>query len=460
MTKEGSGSQLPMHGLRRPTLALLCALALQFLPPATVAGEALAERHRPTGMPLRLWLDDAGKPLVFSAYLRTAKAAIGKYRWVIPDESPAERQAHVELIAPREWPRRAGCDSRKTEGVLLIHGLTDSPFLMRDLGDFFNRLPRCLLVRSILLPGHASAPGDLTRVSYEDWVEAARYGIESFKGEVASLHVAGFSTGGALAIYWAFNNKDLDVPIESLLLFSPAIRPTGQFLRLNLLPRIVEKVSEFTGIAAWLDVFADQDYAKYESFAMNAGYQIYRLDQKLKDYSGARLHVPVFMALSRDDATINAEDSVRFFLDSATENSRMMLVARDAGEKVVKLAAADKRVEVRTAQIPADRVIDFAHTSFVASPDNPHYGRKGDYAECLAYAKDNKDKGGQQKYCQCITPKMIAPQCSAKGSEAYVYGEHDEASVKANVLRRLTFNPYFAQMTRQLEEFMRGMARR
>lgn len=440
-------------------IVAVCVLALR-----AFETRGLGERHRPTNMPMRLWINAAGQPLAFPDYLVAAKAAIGKYRWVIPGETPEERRSRVEVISPREWPRRTGCDSRNSDGVLLIHGLTDSPFLMRELGDFFSRLPRCLLVRSILLPGHASAPGDMLRMDYEEWIEAARYGIESFRGEVAAVHVAGFSTGGALALYWAHNAAGLGVPIRSLILFSPAIRPTGKLVRLNVLPHVAFALSRATDLRVWPDKHADQDYAKYESFALNAGYQIYLLDQRLKKSIGKRLDVPVFAALSRDDETVNSDDTIRMFLDSTSPASRMMLVARDKpgkADELLALAAADKsRVWLPPASMddkrpgrPAaglEKVIDFAHTSFVASPDNPHYGRKGDYAECLAYA----DGGDPRKYCKCVTPQMTAPECAVRTSEEWVYGERHEASIEKYVLRRLTFNPYFAEMTHRIEEFM------
>jgi alpha-beta hydrolase superfamily lysophospholipase len=432
--------------------------ALAFLPlvlsPLASHGADLGERHKPSGMPMRLWLDAGDKPLAFPAYLKAAHSSIAKHRWTIPGETAERRARNVALVSPKEWPARAGCTAAMTEGVLLMHGLTDSPFLMRDLGDFLSGLPsRCFLVRSILLPGHAGSPGDLTVVSYKQWIEAARYGIESFSGHASGVHLAGFSTGGALAVYWAHNpgGHALPVPIRSLMLFSPAIRPTGWFVRLDLVPDFAAWLVEKTRIGEWADVHADQDFAKYESFPLNAGYQIYLLDEELERHAAKPLRMPVFMAQSREDATVNAKDSIDLFLRSKLPSSRMMLVTAADSDAAVNAAAADSRVLVLRARLPGQKVIGFAHTSFVASPGNLHYGRGGDYAECLSYGRSARDLA---KYCQCVTPQMHSPACSVKGSAAYVWGERDKKSLEANVLRRLTFNPYFRDMTSRIADFL------
>jgi hypothetical protein len=237
---------------------------------------------------------------------------------------------------------------------------------------------------------------------------------------------------------------------------SPAIQPTAVIARLNILPHVAAKLSKLTGLGEWPDVFADQDYAKYESFHLNAGYQIYRLDNALKNYSGSPPSIPLFIALSQDDATISSQDTIRFFLSTTNKANRMILVAPTRENEFVRQALTDRRVTYMTARVEGEKVIDFAHTSFVVNPENPHYGRNGDYADCLHYAKKEIDRN---KYCDCITPQMIAPQCTMKGSRTVVYGERDKKSVSDNVLRRLTFNPHFTAMTNEIRKFLADAAR-
>src|SRR5207244_8187901 len=102
-------------------------------------------------------------------------------------------------------------------------------------------------------------------------------------------------------------------PIKALILLSPAIRPTGWLAHRKLAPYVIGGFSRLTGLERWLDVHRDQDYAKYESFPTNAAYQIYRLDQAI-GRAHSTVPVPMFMALSREDTTVSAADTVAFFL--------------------------------------------------------------------------------------------------------------------------------------------------
>jgi hypothetical protein len=60
---------------------------------------------------------------------------------------------------------------------------------------------------------------------------------------------------------------------------------------------------------AWPEVFADADPVRYESLPSNAQRQGERLILELARQQGA-LHLPVFMAISADDATVDPDAPV------------------------------------------------------------------------------------------------------------------------------------------------------
>lgn len=436
----------PTRLLALVTLALSCVACS-----AAPAGP----RFRPTGVALELWKDEAGHDLAFERYVTGVTQAVEKHRWAIPDEPNGHD--HRRLIAPREWPLPPHCDG-KGEGVLLLHGLSDSPFLMTDLGNFFAALDRCLLVRSILLPGHATAPGDLVAVRYEDWEAAARYGLRSFPDAIRNLYVVGFSTGGALAIRetLATAGTERSGRIKALILLSPAIRPTGRLAHLKVAPRLLGALSRWTGLEQWMDVHSDRDYAKYESFPTNAAYQIYRLDEALAGASPRGVPVPMFMALSREDTTVDAADTVTFFLARANIKSRLVLYARDPDDTTVRRWRSDDRVHVVASSLPERGVLDFAHVSLPVSPRNPHYGEHGDYVSCLHYEVPD-DAEAAMKLCRCVLPAMRAPACSeiaVRNGARVLYGENSAENLRAGIVRRLTYNPLFDDLLRRIEQFI------
>ncbi len=88
--------------------------------------------------------------------------------------------------------------------VLLLHGLTDSPYSMRALAELFAA--RGWYVVGLRLPGHGTAPAALTRVTWPDWAGATRLAVKHLRaktGPDVPIVIAGYSTGAALAVEYA-----------------------------------------------------------------------------------------------------------------------------------------------------------------------------------------------------------------------------------------------------------------
>ena len=415
------------------------------------------DRYEPSGVSMRLWVDDEKKDIPFEEYLKITRLAIDKYHWKIWGESQVERQRRIAQVVPREWTKPEGCDSQKTEGVLLIHGLSDSPFLMNDIGDTLNKIStKCLLIRSILLPGHAASPGDLRQAEWQDWVSAAKYGIDSFQGKASAVHIIGFSTGGALAIYWAKNSKTtpLAVRIKSLVLLSPAVRIVGLPAVPKALFDVVATARNEAGVFAWQEKFMDMDYAKYESFPLYAGYQLYLLDRELDiDNSWIELNIPVYVALSLEDATVDPLASIKLFRNLNNPKNKLFVATNDT-EKFSRDSSEGSTVKVKEGSIPSQHILSFSHISFPIKPTNGHYGKDGDYANCLHYATL------PEKFCACKTEQMklatCVPDANSDVSKSFiVYGEKTEIkNAESMVLRRLSFNPYFDEMLSDIGKFI------
>src|SRR4051794_18908145 len=100
-----------------------------------------------------------GADLSFNAYLQQTQAMIRSLR-IDAEQFPDSIAAN----SPFEWKPTRG---EQKQGILLIHGLFDSPFMMRDIARHF--LSRGFLVRTILLPGHGTVPGDLLNIERSEW---------------------------------------------------------------------------------------------------------------------------------------------------------------------------------------------------------------------------------------------------------------------------------------------------
>ncbi|MFD1704578.1 alpha/beta hydrolase [Methylopila henanensis] len=121
--------------------------------------------------------------------------------------------------APMEWRPRG----RPRAGVLLVHGLGDSPWTFRDIGAALAA--RGYLVRTVLLPGHGTRPEDLLDVTLEEWRRVVEAQTDALRSEVGLIVLGGFSTGANLIVEQAYRNDD----VAGLLLFSPAFRSDSAY---------------------------------------------------------------------------------------------------------------------------------------------------------------------------------------------------------------------------------------
>src|SRR5215472_5775580 len=167
--------------------------------------------------------------------------------------------------------------------VVLLHGLTDSPYSLRHIARFYRDHGFVAIV--IRLPGHGTVPAGLVDVEWEDWMAATRLAVREARRRVAApapLHLVGFSNGGALAVKYALDSiADPKLPrADRLVLISPMIGITrfARFAGLASLPALFPAFSE----AAWLGIVPEFNPFKYNSFPVNGAVQSHRLTRALQ----------------------------------------------------------------------------------------------------------------------------------------------------------------------------------
>ena len=117
------------------------------------------------------------------------------------------------------------------DAVLLLHGLTGSPFEMRHLALRLNRAGyRCL---GPVMAGHGGDPRALRGLPWASWVEAARRELVNLEGARRTF-VAGCSMGALVACALA---HALPEKVDGLVLLAPALRLAGTARLAALLAR-------------------------------------------------------------------------------------------------------------------------------------------------------------------------------------------------------------------------------
>lgn len=391
---------------------------------ATIAPEApLSDRHLPSGVNSR-FNDDR---LAFDDYIKRSRAMIARARTDLNGNNGKDiidANAPFELKPPAHCA--AGAKKPYRRGVLLAHGLTDSPYFMQSLGAFFQS--NCFRVMAIVLPGHGTRPGDLLEVTWEEWIKAMAYGTNALAREVNEVYLAGFSTGGTLSIYQSLD----DTRIKGVFLFSPAVAVTPFAFIANWHKVYSWAVPE----GQWLEVMKDEDPFKYESFPKNAADQIHLLTKEVRSrLNGRKIAVPVFIAASSDDATVDTSATLDFFRQAVNPRSRMVLYSSKPATLPAGLNAS--RIEVVNSAIPGQKILSSAHTAILLPPSDAHYGINGTYASCLHYY-----------------PKEMERYRACKSRGGNYLGELTEANLKNGTMQRLMFNPHFDSLKASLNKFV------
>ena len=198
--------------------------------------------------------------------------------------------------------------------VLLLHGMSDSPYSLRAPGLALQASGYHVL--GLRLPGHGTIPAGIKDVQAADMIAAVRLGIAHLATQPGDLplHIVGYSTGATLALDYtldAMTDDSLQIP-ASLVLLSPAIgvHPVAG------LASLADTLSAIPGLGslAWTDVMQEFDPYKYNSFPSNAADVVHKLTQSVKKRLAARagsdpdvILPPVLAFKSAVDATVTTD---------------------------------------------------------------------------------------------------------------------------------------------------------
>jgi len=364
----------------------------------------------------------------FSDHISNCRDMIRKVRSVSGSEDLSKiivGNAPFELEP--QGKNTAGKDKAWRRGVLLTHGLSDSPYFMHHLAAFFQE--EGFRVMAVLLPGHGTQPGDLLDVTWNEWVKAVAYGTDKIAAEADEIYLAGYSAGGALSVYQSLQDKR----VEGLFLFSPAF----QISQLAAIAWTHKMVSWLFPRVKWVDIKPDNDLYKYESFAKNTAEQMYSLTEALNErLQHHKLHIPIFAVASVDDKTVTTQATIEFMAKQLNPNNKFILYTTDLELTSQKIPG--EKIQWTSSIVPEQKIISSAHTAIVVAPEDKHYGIDGEYSNCIHYYPDE-----MEKYTFCShNPK----EC--------LQGEVTDEHLKLGVLRRLMYNPKFDMLKVSLKHFI------
>lgn len=265
------------------------------------------------------------------------------YAKIDPEEQTTVNRFHRGSLSdpgrwPTDWNRSFEWSAKPVEGgtkggVLLIHGLSDSPYSLRTIGRALNEEGFHIL--GLRVPGHGTAPSGLARAKWQDMAAAVQLAMLHLRKEIPNgpLHLVGYSNGGALALHYTLATvEDPDLPRpDQIVLISPeiGISPAAALAIWQ------KRIGRILGLEklAWNDVQLEYDPFKYSSFPVNAGDLAYRLTtenrsrlRRLRNAGKLDGFPPVLAFQSEVDATVTARALVTDLFALLPEGNHELVV--------------------------------------------------------------------------------------------------------------------------------------
>jgi alpha-beta hydrolase superfamily lysophospholipase len=438
-----------------------------------------------TVVPAELTADEIDR-IDWSGYLAAEDAVFDEVRVRVTrrldtkDRVPANRYFEDSPVYPgrfaHDWNRSFVLEPEGPPkgAVALLHGLTDSPYSMRQVARLYR--DRGFVAVVPRLPGHGTVPAGLSKAQWEDWAAATRLAVrEAMRraGPGRPLHVVGYSNGGALAIKYALDaieEPGLARPAR-VVLISPMIGITemARFAGFAGLPAIFPPFAK----AAWLGIVPEFNPFKYNSFPVNAARQSSLLTRALQPRvarlaSEGRLAdlAPILTFQSVTDFTVstaavvdalyahlpaNGSELVLYDLNRHTKFGPLLRAGKETladrllpaaprhyrttvvtnadtgsyevAERVTEAGASVETVRPLGLRYPGD-VFSLSHVALPFPEDDPVYGGAPDPAE---------DFG--------VHLGAIA-----------LRGERGTLVVSLDALGRTSWNPFFPYQLRRIEE--------
>ncbi len=235
---------------------------------------------------------------------------------------------------PRNWNRSFVLEAADPKAsVLLLHGMSDSPYSLRSVGRVLH--DRGMTVLGLRLPGHGTAPSSLLDITWQDMFAATELGVRYLHDLAPDrpIYIVGYSNGATLAVLYAL--KQVDAPnlpkVSRVSMLSPAIgiTPAAAYARWLI------KLGHILGLQklAWSSVLPEYDPFKYSSFTVNAGYVTYELTRQVQlaldmlEAEGKLADIPPIQGFSSVvDATVRPPDLVAKLFNRLPENGSELIL--------------------------------------------------------------------------------------------------------------------------------------
>jgi esterase/lipase len=231
---------------------------------------------------------------------------------------------------------RDGCEPRimlqkgasKTT-VVLVHGLTDSPYFMEAIGRRFYDIGFNVLIP--LLAGHGlKDPRNMKGVTFEQWLDNVDFAVDKAIGMNQIVSIGGLSTGGLLSVYKAVT--DPTKITGGVFLFSAALElASGEITEALLRTKVILPLLAFVEDLKDAHLVGENPY-RYDRMDKDGAAQLSKLmeetDHLIKGQKHRDLSQPLFIAHSEDDTTARIKGVEDLYAKSSPDRREFFRIGK------------------------------------------------------------------------------------------------------------------------------------
>jgi esterase/lipase len=247
-----------------------------------------------------------------------------KNHYAQPQYSDINRQ---EVIIADPSPFFIQPEQANGFGMLLVHGLLASPAELRGYGDYLAKQGYTVL--GVRLKGHGTSPYALREQNWENWYGCVQRGFEILKAYCQKIFIAGFSTGGALALKLAAEQHPEIVGIIAVSVPIKFVNPVLMLVPLlQAANTLIEWVSTFEGVKPFVENPTEHPDVNYHHVPVRALYELRQLIAQL-DSILPKVNQPVLVVYADNDPVVAASSAQMLFDRLGSNNKKLCPIPSD-----------------------------------------------------------------------------------------------------------------------------------
>ena len=209
-------------------------------------------------------------------------------------------------------------------GILLVHGLLAGPAEVLSYGEHLSA--QGFTVLGIRIKGHGTSPYALRDQSWEDWYGPVRRGFDILRSLFQRLVVIGFSTGGALTLKLASEQRPellavvaVSVPVQ---FNNPAFMLVPLLYGTN---RLIRWASSFEGVKPFIDNAPEHPSINYRNTPVRALFELRRLIQEMDRFL-PQVDIPALILYADQDPVVSPKSAPDLVNRLGSTDKRLAMV--------------------------------------------------------------------------------------------------------------------------------------